>query len=232
MLSISQPSFCELIAPLTPAAIKVLWRDRALKLQRRARENRPAALFDWNELWRLIENGAIPLSDCRVTYGRRVVPQVFYTDDGKFNPQKLARLLEQGTSMIVVRLDRHVSAFSTTFHDAQRHGIRIDEVGVIVSTGNIGALETHYDFRDIMILQVEGRKRWRIYGPRVEKPVKSTKKPPQTPPILDTFLEAGDLLFMPAGFWHVCDNGPVRSLHLGLFLKPPAADLPVAQEEI
>jgi ribosomal protein L16 Arg81 hydroxylase len=108
------------------------------------------------------------------------------------------------------------------------HGIRIADAGAIVTTGRVGALQTHYDFRDLIILQVEGSKRWRIYGPRVVRPARTSyvNEPPQTPPLLDTLLQAGDMLFMPAGFWHVCDNGPDRSLHLGLFLKPPVTDLP------
>lgn len=227
MHSTLQPSFSDLIAPLTPADIAALWQDRTLKLQRRGRGICPAVLLDWSKLWRLIGDDVIPPADCSVTYGGRAVPPVFYTEDGKLNPQKLARLFEQGTSMIVVKLDRHVSALYATLQDAQRHGIRLVEAGAIVTTGSIGALKTHYDLRDLIILQVEGSKRWRIYGPRVAKPAKPPKDPPpQTPPILDTFLEPGDVLFMPAGFWHVCDNGPDRSLHLGLFVKPPAADLP------
>lgn len=226
MPSALQPSFSDLIAPLTPADIATLWRDRALKFQRRARENCAAALLDWNKLWSLIENGVIPLADCRITYARRGVPPSFYADDGKFNPQKLARLFEQGCSMIVVDLHQSVPAFSAILQEAGLQGIRLVEVGAIVTTGSIGALKTHYDLRDLIILQVEGSKRWRIYGPRVAKLTKpKLNDPPQTPPILDTLLQPGDMLFMPGGFWHVCDNGPDRSLHLGLFVKPPAADL-------
>lgn len=238
MGAMQQPGFRDLIAPLTPADVSALWHSRTLKLQRRRRENCPAVLLDWNKLWRLIEDDIIPPADCRVTYGRRIVPPSFYADDDKFNLQKLARLLEQGTSMIVVRLDRHIPSLSAVLQDAKMHGIRLAEAGAIVTTGSIGALETHYDFRDLIILQMEGSKRWRIYGPRVARPsrVSYVNDPPKTPPVLDTVLQPGHMLFMPAGFWHVCDNGPDRSLHLGLFLKPPAYDLPtetaaMAQEE-
>lgn len=224
-MSAAPPAFCDLIAPLTPDAISAFWRGRALKLQPRTGENRFAALLDWNALWRLIEDEIIPPEECRVTYGRRIVPPPFYTEQGKFNPERLARLFEQGISMIVVRLETYAPALSALLEDAASCGIRIVEAGAIVTTGGGGALKTHYDFRDIIILQVEGTKRWRIYGPRVQKPVRAThvKDPPRTPPILDTVLQPGDILFMPAGFWHVCDNGAERSLHLGLFLKPPKA---------
>jgi hypothetical protein len=228
MADAQQFRFSDLIAPLTPADIAALWRDRELKLQRRSGENRFFTPLDWNGLWRLVKDHIVPAEKCRVTYGRRVVPPEFYTDDGKINSNKLARLFDQGTSMIVVRLDPHVPTLAAAFQDAAKHGIRLNEAGAIVTTGSIGALETHYDFRDLIILQVEGSKRWRIYGPRVAKPSKATfvNDPPQTPPVLDVLLQANDMLFVPAGFWHICDNGPSRSLHLGLFLRPPAADRP------
>jgi ribosomal protein L16 Arg81 hydroxylase len=41
--------------------------------------------------------------------------------------------------------------------------------------------------------------------------------------IFDELLEAGDFLFVPGGNWHRCENGPGRSLHLGIFFQPPTA---------
>ena len=233
MHSTLQQSFSELIAPLTPADISALWRDRAFKLQPSGGEKHFAALLDWTKLWRLIEDAIIPPVDCRITYARRPVPQLFYEDNEKFSSQKLARLLEQGCSMIVINLHTHVPTLSATLQDAKVHGIRLVEAGAVVTTDSIGALETHYDLYDLIILQVEGSKRWRIYGPRVTKPTTpKLREPPRTPPMLDAVLRAGDMLFMPAGYWHICDNGPERSLHLGLFLKPPAEDLPAPTEVV
>jgi Cupin superfamily protein len=225
-MSSAPPAFHDLIAPLTPADISALWCNRELKLQRGKCENRFRALFDWNTLWRLIEDAVIPPEECRVTYGRRIVAPLFYTEAGKFNPDRLARLFDQGSSMIVFRLEAYVPAISAACRDAAAHGIHIAHAGAIVTTGGTGALDAHYDLQDLIILQVEGSKRWQIFGPRVLKPIKepASKQPPQAPPVLDAALEAGDILFLPAGYWHLCDNGPARSLHLGLFMKRPKAN--------
>jgi hypothetical protein len=234
MSAIQQLRFSDLIAPFTPEDILEFWRSRALKLQPRTGDNRFTALLDWKALWRLIEGGTIPPKECRVTNGRRIVPPLFYAEANKLNPGRLARLFEQGTSMIVVRLETYVPALSAVFRDAATDGLPIVEAGAIVTTGAGGALEAHYDPRDLIILEVEGSKRWRVYGPRVLKPVKELgiTAPPQTPPILDTVLRPGDFLFMAAGYWHLCDNGPERSLHLGLFLQRPKVGADLAASRV
>ena len=33
--------------------------------------------------------------------------------------------------------------------------------------------------------------------------------------------DAGDFLFLPAGYWHRCENGPGRSLHVCIVFEPP-----------
>lgn len=225
--STQQLGFADLIAPLTPADIAALWRSRTLKYEPRSGENRFPALLDWGTLWDLIERKIIPLDKCRVTYGRRGVPPLFYTDAGKLNPAKLARLFDQGSSVIVSKLDEYVPAVSALRRDAMADGVAVSHVTAIVTTGGSGALQKHYDVHDLIVVQMEGGKAWRVYGPRDPKPVKalSTKNPPQTPPLHNIVLRPGDILFVPAGTWHVCDNGPDRSLHLALLMKPPADDM-------
>jgi ribosomal protein L16 Arg81 hydroxylase len=75
------------------------------------------------------------------------------------------------------------------------------------------------------LLQVEGRKRWKIFGPPVVNPVVDMKSkvapPPEETLLFDEVLEAGDFLFLPAGNWHRCENQSSRSLHLGIFFQPP-----------
>ena len=47
--------------------------------------------------------------------------------------------------------------------------------------------------------------------------------PDESQPLLDAVLAPGDFLFVPAGYWHRCENGDGLSLHVGIFLEPPSA---------
>jgi hypothetical protein len=223
-------SFVDVIAPLTPADIKALRLGRSLKFQ--PRETGVSVLVDWATIWRLIEDDALPAERFVVTYRGNTVAPGFYRDDGKMNAGRLALLIEQGVSVITRKINLHVSAVATVCRDAAAHSIPIRTVGAIMTTGVGGALHTHYDADDLIIVQTEGTKRWRIYTPRETDLTadRSGKTSPQTMPVFDEVLRPGDVLYLPAGYWHGCENGPGRSLHLGLFLPPPIRGGEVPQD--
>lgn len=77
---------------------------------------------------------------------------------------------------------------------------------------------THWDDHDVVVLQLEGSKRWKIYGPTRQAPAWRDVEAPEAPtgePIADIVLTAGDLLYLPRGWWHAvsADQG-TASLHL------------------
>nr|XP_015803003.2 ribosomal oxygenase 1 [Nothobranchius furzeri] len=79
----------------------------------------------------------------------------------------------------------------------------------------------HYDDIEAFVVQLEGKKHWRVYSPRSEDevlPVLSSPNFDQSDigkPILDVVLEAGDLLYFPRGFIHQGDCLPeAHSLHI------------------
>ncbi|KAM4712579.1 ribosomal oxygenase 1 isoform 2-T2 [Anableps anableps] len=79
----------------------------------------------------------------------------------------------------------------------------------------------HYDDIEAFVVQLEGKKHWRVYNPRSKDevlPVLSSPNFDQAEigkPILDVVLEAGDLLFFPRGFIHQGNCLPdAHSLHI------------------
>lgn len=79
----------------------------------------------------------------------------------------------------------------------------------------------HYDDIEAFVLQLEGKKRWRVY-----KPISKAEQLPRNSsmnftqkeigePIIDCILEPGDLLYFPRGYIHqanACDD--THSLHI------------------
>uniref|UniRef100_A0A4W6EIH7 Bifunctional lysine-specific demethylase and histidyl-hydroxylase n=1 Tax=Lates calcarifer TaxID=8187 RepID=A0A4W6EIH7_LATCA len=107
----------------------------------------------------------------------------------------------------------------------------------------------HYDDIEAFVVQLEGKKHWRVYNPRTDDevlPVLSSPNFNQADigrPILEVVLEAGDLLYFPRGFIHQGDCLPdAHSLHItissyqknswgDLLQKVVPAALEIAMEE-
>jgi hypothetical protein len=215
-----------LIAPLTLNELSALWLSPTLKHARRRPDDRPTTLLGWDSLLEKIKSGIIPFEALRVTYRGHDVPKHFYSENGILNPERFTHLFEQGASLIVLKLQTYEPAIEAARQEARMHGIAMPGAGFIVTTGTGGALKLHRDPQDLVIVQVEGSKRWQIHGPSVSecRPGIADDSPPEGAPLFDDFLMAGDVLFLPGGYWHKCENGPGRSLHVMLFLDRPASD--------
>ncbi|KAG4070614.1 hypothetical protein HA402_013534 [Bradysia odoriphaga] len=79
---------------------------------------------------------------------------------------------------------------------------------VYLTPKNSQGFAPHYDDIEAFVLQVEGKKRWRLYKPKNRSsmlPRESSKNFKQEEigePCLDVVLEAGDLLYFPRGYIH------------------------------
>jgi ribosomal protein L16 Arg81 hydroxylase len=215
-------TFQELISPLDEREFSDLLHSRTLTFRPGQGRNRFEGLLDWHTLRDLIEGGVIPPGKFKVTYNTNPVPSPFFLLNDKVNAAKLASLITQGVSVITNPIQSYVPALETLCNDIATHIGEVTYADAIVTTGSGGALKLHYDCFDLIVLQMEGSKRWRIYGPPVIDPVKGMpkQKPPENVPLLDENLQPGDFLFMPAGFWHHCDNGPNLSLHVAITIRP------------
>ena len=186
-----------------------------------------APVAGWQALKRLIDAGNHPKhrDDIRVTRESVIAPPDRWTHDGKVDTAKLDEFLAKGFSVVIVHLDQHVPALGGLCADIKSRLSEGAHVGVVVTSGTAaGAFQIHFDPEDLLILQLEGTKRWQVFGPAVPNPLRGMlKRPkPETEPVFDEVLEPGDMLFVPAGNWHHCENGFGTSVHLGVFFMPPA----------
>ena len=222
----------ELVAPLGEAEFRSLLRERKLTLLRGANAHRYTGLLNWKMLRGMLERGEHPsdLIHLRLSRDSVKVPlDRWFTKNsagpgGKVDVAKVEAFLAQGFNLCITSIDENAPHLTKFCDDIRARSFENIKIGVIVTTGKFGAFKLHYDPEDLVILQVEGRKRWKIYGPAVLNPVIDLPQPappPEEAPIFDEVLQPGDFLFVPGGNWHRCENGPGRSLHLGFFFLPP-----------
>ncbi len=90
------------------------------------------------------------------------------------------------------------------------------------------ALATHWDTHDVLVVQVHGTKRWRVWEPLLEHPL--PKRPHMESSAYEGFvqdlehrelvLHAGDTLYLPAGTPHEAWTEDDDSLHLTNSIEP------------
>jgi hypothetical protein len=97
----------------------------------------------------------------------------------------------------------------------------------LTPAGNQG-FATHYDTHDVFVLQVDGRKHWRIHEPVLPDPLErqgwgrradEVSAVADGPPALDVLLEPGDALYLPRGWLHSAQAQSESSLHLTVGIR-------------
>jgi lysine-specific demethylase/histidyl-hydroxylase NO66 len=79
-------------------------------------------------------------------------------------------------------------------------------------------LPVHHDTHDVLCLQVAGEKRWLVYEPALELPLRNQRYRSELgapgEPVLDLVLRPGDTLYLPRGWLHQALTSETDSLHL------------------
>ena len=79
-------------------------------------------------------------------------------------------------------------------------------------------LPVHHDTHDVFVLQVSGEKRWLVYEPALELPLRNQKYKAEmggpAEPVHDLVLRPGDMLYLPRGWLHEALTSDSDSVHL------------------
>lgn len=212
-----------LIAPMPPDHFyRRLWEREAV-LVRRQDHTYYQGLFSTADLDAMLRNEDVQfgqhLDAARYLDGRRET----LNPPGRALPAAAWSLYQAGCSLRLLC----PQAFSTTVW--QFLAVLQEQFGsmagsnVYLTPPNSQGFAPHYDDIEAFVLQLEGRKLWRVYRPRVPTEELALTSSPNFSqedlgePVLQTVLEPGDLLYFPRGFIHQaeCQDG-VHSLHLTL----------------
>jgi ribosomal protein L16 Arg81 hydroxylase len=89
---------------------------------------------------------------------------------------------------------------------------------VYITPGQAAGFPPHYDTHDVLVLQIAGRKHWRIDEPQIRLPHDSQTFKPQGfipgPRLMEAELVAGDLLYLPRGYVHSTTTSESHSAHV------------------
>ena len=200
------------------------WERKPLVVPR-AEEGRFDDLLAVRDVERLLTETAIRTPAFRLVKAGETVAG--YTHDLSWRPAPftgvadVARVLEEferGATIVLqglhhnwlplARYCRHVEAYL---------GHPVQANAYFTPAGSQG-LPVHHDTHEVITLQIAGTKRWLVYEPALELPLKNQRyrsalgEPGE--PVLDVTARAGDTLYLPRGWLHQAMTTDTDSLHI------------------
>lgn len=97
------------------------------------------------------------------------------------------------------------------------------QVNIFVTPPGSKGFTAHYDDHSFFILQVSGKKHWKLYDSPVELPLQEFRRRAVMPELgapREITLRAGDLLYLPRGFYHEAETTDETSVHITLGVFP------------
>lgn len=218
---------------ISPLRRDVFLRDHWLKspVHISGQPGRFADLLTWNELNAILEQHRLTPPRLKLYRDGQAVDPAHYLTPAMFGVPRLdagglATCLAQGASLILddvqeiaPRLRDLMTGFQDEFHtDAFAN--------LYAGWHRQKAFHVHWDPQEAFVLQLCGRKQWKVYRPTRLHPLKNdieAPPPPSGPPAWEGILEDGDVLYVPRGWWHEAFPLDEPSLHVTVSLTPPTA---------
>ncbi|MEU1151858.1 cupin domain-containing protein [Streptomyces sp. NPDC005918] len=187
----------------------------------------PASLISWDDLNNIIAAQRLEPPRLRLSVEGEMLPQYRYASPvstrrhtvyNRLMPSELHARLREGASLVIDAIDEihpAVGAAAAELEGWLRTGVQTNLYASWTAKEGFG---THWDDHDVVVVQIDGAKRWRLFGQtRIAPMYKDTEEPEEPPqePIAELVLRPGDILYLPRGTWHaVSASEGERSLHL------------------
>ena len=160
--------------------------------------------------------------------GSAGVPEHEYAlPDGRVDLPRQLRRFDAGASLVASQFhETHppLGRFCRGLEKLFLHGC---QTNIYLTPPKAQGFRTHFDTHDVLVLQVSGRKRWRVWdGQRIESPTRRTPWPGNMAPLGDphmVMMEPGDALYIPRGVMHDAATEPGEpSLHITVGMLDPS----------
>lgn len=235
-MNLSELTLSDIVSPLSVSDFTTHFLNKTFCYIKGA-EGRFSHLLPWDVLSRILEEHRLDYPRLRlVRRGDTLPPQTYldYKTDrrgAKYVRVRLAgieRELSEGAML-------HLAAVEELYEPIRQFADVLTKelqakilVNVCAGTDDSKGFATHWDGHDVLVLQVQGKKYWRVYGITEPSPLRigkgmdaggSDDKPVQA--VWEGMLEQGDVLYLPRGCWHSAQGTEGPTLHLTVGIINP-----------
>jgi ribosomal protein L16 Arg81 hydroxylase len=192
--------------------------------------------FTWQEANGIFERSAVESKDFKLSWNGIRPKQEYvesYLDVGTVRHRLIKPVvydyLKQGATLITNKIVREPMVDMLARQVACFTG-RQTVSSLYAAFGEMDSFRAHWDTRDVFAIQLIGRKRWIVYEPSFDSPLHMQQSkdvesdyPCPEEPYMDFILEAGDIFYLPRGWWHNPLPLGEETLHLAVGTFPAFA---------
>jgi hypothetical protein len=197
-------------------------------------------LLTWQRLNEILGQHRLEPPRLRLALNGKIIPAdgyVKYTVSRRQNYSRIPHLLPnvitehlyQGATLVLDGIDELHQPL-TQLAEALEWTFRAPiQMNLYAGWKSSQGFDLHWDDHEVLILQLMGRKSWKVYRPTRLYPLAKDlveSPPPDDDPLWEGLLEDGDLLYIPRGWWHAATPLAEPTMHITIGISnPTGADL-------
>lgn len=136
------------------------------------------------------------------------------------DPARMLAAYQAGATLVLQGLHRRWQPLARFCSGLEEDLSQPVQTNIYLTPPGAKGFTAHYDTHDVFVMQLHGRKLWRLYDAPFSLPLKNQTHRRQgvTPgALLHEFeLAAGDVIYIPRGFFHEAETSAGSSLHITL----------------
>jgi ribosomal protein L16 Arg81 hydroxylase len=216
----------DLVAPLSEREFLDSFSRKRRLVVKTTQPERAASLLPWATINHLIDAGVMPSSKILVNLKGNTCAELMYrrVPEGRLRPDALQQLAAQGVSIVLVEIHKYAPPIATLADAIERRIGHKVGVNCYITFGTTSAFKPHYDTHDVLVVQIQGAKRWRGYGIPIAWPLEDFSPRMNIPfgdHVWQELIGPGDVLYVPRGEAHDAVGEVKPSVHLTFGIYAP-----------
>jgi ribosomal protein L16 Arg81 hydroxylase len=195
-----------LVDPVEPETfMRDYWQQKPLVLNR----GRPAFndhILTLADIDALLTDIALPTGQVDMGQSAVGVPKQAYDRGGYVDAEKLLELHKAGKTIIMRAMELWSPKLRRLCLEAGRVFHAETQTNLYLTPSNTNSSYPHWDSHDLFIIQLAGRKTWRVHEAKLQRPLPSYRFDPARHEVggqvAGFTLEAGDIAYLPRGLAH------------------------------
>lgn len=214
-------TFPWVIAPLSFEEFEMEYFEKKYFHVKRGNSSYYSQALSYDAIESYLYNETLKFPSTRLTNAREDIASEKYVVGEKVITSNLLKHFVEGSTIVLSGLHEHVAGLGELVSNLTKQFYQRFQTNIYITPKGSQGFKVHYDTHDVFVLQIHGRKTWKIYKDNpVSLPNKLMEFSPGKYPVGEVeetiIAEAGDLIYIPRGVMHQAETNDEMSIHVTL----------------